>query len=135
MLHEIFEKCVLDIDSAIDFCKERGFKKIILSGHSLGCNKVVWYALEKKFKEKIILLAPCDLAREANPEQRELWKKAKDLIKQNKGLETISNFWGQWNITALSLISVWSEDVNADMFRYRDGKCVKSLSKLKNKNV
>lgn len=130
MLHEIFEECVFDIDGAINYSKTKGFSNVVISGHSLGCNKVVWYAIEKKFKGKLILLAPCDLARENNEEQLTMREKARLLISQNKGLETIPNFWGKWNISALTLISVWSDNVNADMFRYRDGILVKKLSQL-----
>jgi len=61
--NEIFEDCEIDIQTAIDFGKNMGFTEIILQGHSYGCNKVIWYALEKDFKGEIILLAPVDVKR------------------------------------------------------------------------
>jgi len=61
--NEIFEDCELDIQAAIDFAKSKSQSEIILSGHSYGCNKVVWYATQKNFEGKIILLAPVDIRR------------------------------------------------------------------------
>ena len=60
--NEIFEDCLLDIEAACDFAKSKGYDQIILMGHSYGCNKIVYYALEKNFCGKLILLAPCDMA-------------------------------------------------------------------------
>lgn len=59
---ERFEDCVLDIQAAIDFLSERGYEKIILQGHSLGCQKITFY--QNKTRDKrikgLILLAPVD---------------------------------------------------------------------------
>ena len=132
MLNEVFEDCVFDIQGAFNFCKERGFREFVLQGHSLGCNKVVYYALKANFKGKLVLLAPCDLARNEDETYIENITLAKKLVKNNKGLEKIPNFWGKFDISALTLLSIWSNDVNADMFRYRDGKVVEALKALDN---
>lgn len=58
---EIFEDCEIDIQAAIDFAKTKGFDELVLQGHSYGCNKVIWYAINNKTVGKIILLAPCDV--------------------------------------------------------------------------
>jgi alpha-beta hydrolase superfamily lysophospholipase len=59
--HEVFEDCLIDIQAALDFVKQQDYCDIVLSGHSYGCNKVIFYALNNKdFDNKIILLAPCD---------------------------------------------------------------------------
>ncbi len=58
---EKFEDCIIDIDAWVEFALEEGYKKIILSGHSLGTEKVVYYMLHGKHSDKIsaiILLAP-----------------------------------------------------------------------------
>ncbi|MCK5059616.1 MAG: DUF1749 domain-containing protein [Candidatus Pacebacteria bacterium] len=58
---EMFEDCLLDIDAWVEFVIQKGYTKIILSGHSLGTEKVVYYMAKGKYKEKIsgvILLAP-----------------------------------------------------------------------------
>ena len=38
-----FTDCLLDIEGAINYAKEKGYKDIILEGHSYGCNKVIYY--------------------------------------------------------------------------------------------
>jgi len=59
---EKFEDCVLDIEAAIDYLNRRGFKEIILQGHSLGCQKIIyyWHRIKDKRVKKLILLAPVD---------------------------------------------------------------------------
>ena len=47
-MYEIFEDCVLDIDLAIEKAKELGYKRIILMGHSYGCNKLIYYYYKKR---------------------------------------------------------------------------------------
>lgn len=45
--YEIFEECLLDIDLALQTARDLGYRKIFLLGHSLGCNKVIYYFSEK----------------------------------------------------------------------------------------
>lgn len=47
-MYEIFEECIYDIDLWINKAKQLGYKRIILAGHSLGCNKVVYYYYQKR---------------------------------------------------------------------------------------
>ncbi len=60
--YEIFEDCLIDIESSINYLKALGHTKYILCGHSTGCQKSLYYALEKENDNIIglILLAPCD---------------------------------------------------------------------------
>ncbi len=46
-MYEIFEESIYDIDLAIETAKDKGYKKIILLGHSYGCNKVIYYYYKK----------------------------------------------------------------------------------------
>lgn len=57
---ERFKDCILDIDGVVNWVKERGYREIILEGHSYGCNKVLYYYNQKKDEniKKIVLLAP-----------------------------------------------------------------------------
>lgn len=60
---EYFEDCVLDIDAWIDYSLSQGYKNIVLQGHSLGTEKVVYYMNKGKNVREvnaIILLAPAD---------------------------------------------------------------------------
>lgn len=49
-----------DIKAAIDFVIDKGYKRIILQGHSLGCDKVIQYTLENRSDIPLILLSPVD---------------------------------------------------------------------------
>ncbi len=49
-----------DIDAAIKFAQNLGYKNIILQGHSLGCDKITQYTLEKQADNPLILLSPVD---------------------------------------------------------------------------
>lgn len=60
---ERFEDCILDIDAWIKYALSLGYKEIILQGHSLGAEKVIYYLNKGKYVKKIkgvILLAPAD---------------------------------------------------------------------------
>lgn len=46
-MYEKFEDCIYDINLAIEKAKEFGYKRIILMGHSYGCNKVIYYYYKK----------------------------------------------------------------------------------------
>ena len=87
---EKFESCVLDIDAWIGFAIKKGYHNIILSGHSLGSEKIVYYSLKGKYWDKInalILLAPSDsfgYLYKNDKSVKDNLEKAKQLIKENK---------------------------------------------------
>jgi pimeloyl-ACP methyl ester carboxylesterase len=59
---EKFEDCTCDIQASIDFLATKGYKKIVLQGHSLGCQKAAFYLYKTKDKrvKGLVLLAPVD---------------------------------------------------------------------------
>lgn len=59
---EIFEDCIHDINGAINFLKNKGYENFILSGHSTGCQKIIYYALNETVSniQGLICLAPGD---------------------------------------------------------------------------
>lgn len=97
---EKFEDCLIDIDMWVEFALKERYKTIILSGHSLGTEKVVYYINHGKYADKVssvILLAPADshgshriLNGEINPrlvEIETLLKKSEKLIHGDKSDE------------------------------------------------
>lgn len=54
-----FDACVSDIQAAVDFVTPFS-DRIILQGHSLGCDRLLHYLLATKVRHDIILLSPCD---------------------------------------------------------------------------
>ncbi|MGH8584986.1 MAG: alpha/beta hydrolase [Gammaproteobacteria bacterium] len=54
-----FNECTADIKGAVDFaCQFSG--RVILQGHSLGCDRVLQFLLSYNAQYDLILLAPCD---------------------------------------------------------------------------
>lgn len=89
---EKFEDCVVDINAWIEFVLQKGYKKIILSGHSLGTEKVVYYMGHGKYKDNInaiVLLAPSDSYgshRTLDGEVNHRITHIEQLIKESEGL-------------------------------------------------
>ncbi len=94
-MYEIFEDCIMDIDLAIDKAKELGYKRIILMGHSYGCNKLIYYYYKKKPEVIGMILASApdmvglQLMRQKDYEQ--LIKEAKENIDDGNPTKLLSN--------------------------------------------
>lgn len=56
---EPFERCVMDIESAIQFA-ETFSDQIILQGHSMGCERIITYQIVAGKNYDTILISPCD---------------------------------------------------------------------------
>lgn len=60
---EKFEDCIIDLDAWVGFTIQHGYENIILSGHSLGTEKAIYYMKNGNHEDKIralVLLAPSD---------------------------------------------------------------------------
>lgn len=93
---ERFKDCILDIEGVVNWVKEKGYKEIILEGHSYGCNKVLYYYNHRKDNsiKKIVLLAPCDIPSESkkflsDEEYRKAKEESTRLVQDNKEDELI----------------------------------------------
>jgi len=92
---EKFEDCILDIKASIDFLYKRGYKKIILQGHSLGCQKITFYKYKTKDKrvKGLIELAPVDdvgyVKRLLGKKYEKSLKIAKKMIKKGLGKKPV----------------------------------------------
>lgn len=88
-MYEIFEDCIYDIDLAIETARAKGYKRIILLGHSYGCNKVIYYYYKKRPDILGIILASAPdmigshLSVQAD-DYKELLKEAKENIDNNE---------------------------------------------------
>lgn len=54
-----FSECIADIEGAIVFAKDFS-DRVILQGHSLGCDRILHYLITQKSRLDFILLSPCD---------------------------------------------------------------------------
>ncbi|MBI2173383.1 MAG: DUF1749 domain-containing protein [Candidatus Aenigmarchaeota archaeon] len=83
---EKFETSLNDVKGAVDFAGENGFSKIILSGHSTGCQKITYYQskVQDKRLKGIVLLAPAD---DYNVARKEFGEKFEAILKEAKKLD------------------------------------------------
>ena len=126
---EIFEESQIDIQTAIEFVKELGYNEITLQGHSFGCSKVIYYYDKIKKDDlikNIILLAPCDIIKSTQNILGETIynfyvEKAKTMILNNQGNNLMSDTINvKYNVSANTFNSIYLENCNNDIFRYRD---------------
>ena len=94
-MYEIFEDCVLDIDLAIEKAKELGYKRIILMGHSYGCNKLIYYYYKKRPDILGVILSSAPdmvgLQLLRQKDYKELIKEAKENIDDGNSTKLLSN--------------------------------------------
>jgi len=81
---EKFEDCVKDLRGVVNFIRKRGYKKIILQGHSTGCQKVTYYTYKTKGRRisAVVLLAPADDYNVAKKQLKRKWKYAVNFAKK-----------------------------------------------------
>lgn len=126
---ERFKDCILDIDGVVNWVKEKGYKEIILEGHSYGCNKVLYYYNHRKDDsiKKIVLLAPCDIPSEGKKFlSEEEYNKAKEestrLVQENKENELIDfSVMANGKIAAGTYYNDFLPNGENDFIRYVDG--------------
>ncbi len=126
---ERFVDCLLDLDGVFEWAKGRGYTKIILSGHSYGCNKVAYYYAQRKDPaiQKVVLMAPCDIPEE--PKHflgMEVYGKVKSEAERcvNDGQEdALIDFpvMGDNRIAAGTFCRDFLAGGENDIFRYVDG--------------
>lgn len=105
---EIFEECLLDIDAWIEFALSKGYKKIILEGHSFGTNKIQYYALNGEYKDQVIALillgftdsygGQLEYLERVQMKNEDVLKEADSLIQSGKPFQLLSEpliNWGE----------------------------------------
>lgn len=120
--YERFADCIYDIEAWIKEVRKLGYKKLILLGHSLGCNKVIYYLHRNKQKDTvgIILASPPDMvALIKKPEYqlnyKELLEEAKKNVKENKPRELLSGLiWDWYILSSQTFLDLFKEGGPAD---------------------
>lgn len=118
---EKFEDCLYDIEIWVKKIKNLGYKKIILMGHSLGCNKALYY-LSKNTEniQGIILISAPDMVGitkniESNFEN--LLKEAEINVKNNSPKKLLSSLIGGTDyISSATFLSESLENSSIDNF-------------------
>jgi pimeloyl-ACP methyl ester carboxylesterase len=97
---EMFEDSVLDIDAWVQYALNRGYRRIILQGHSLGTEKVVYYMNKGRYPlpvMAIILLGISDsfgnqaLIGKSFPVDPMV--EARQLMAEGKGEQFLTSIW------------------------------------------
>lgn len=121
--YELLEKAHLDITSWLKFLIDKGYKEIILMGHSAGTIKVVRYLFEGELTgrvNKFILLAPIDAlgARIAKGRNDivDFLKKAQKKVDEGKGEELVMPEFDHDLLSYQTFISWYQQDDLGRMF-------------------
>lgn len=142
--HEVFTECVDDLEGALNEVKRRNAKKIILVGHSTGCQKSIYYLSQRNTQINIagvVLLAPlsdyADYQKFTPPSVNEkLVAKAEDLVKNGKPHQLLP-FELFEKIPAIfcdaqRFLSLYTPDSPEEIFCYaQKNKIPKTLQKVK----
>lgn len=123
---ERFEDSEKDIDAAIRAAKRLSYKKIILSGHSTGCQKITYYQSRAQDKNvaALVLLAPADDYSVTHKEMGRRFAKAvklaKSMVRRGKGSEQMPS-WVTKSTAKRFLSYADPKNVEAQVFNY-DGE-------------
>ena len=106
--YERFKDCIYDIDAWLNEVRRLEYKKVILLGHSLGCNKTIYYYSRKQPKDivGVILASPPDMVglfekTEYQPNHKELLTGAIRNIKEGNPRKLVSGMvWGWYQLSS-----------------------------------
>jgi pimeloyl-ACP methyl ester carboxylesterase len=124
--YELLEDCLPDLNGALDYLAERGYRRFILIGHSLGAIKSIIYQGTRQ-RDDVIGIVSCSAPRQFYSERvarqpgfRELMDKAEALIDENKGDELLSIGVGTnpGIFTARTHVNKYGRDDNNDCRPY-----------------
>jgi hypothetical protein len=141
---EIFEESLMDIEAWIEWAVEQGYTKIILSGHSHGTEKVVYYMNNGKYKDKVtalVLMGFCDsVGTQQNFEKTitiDLMAEAREKLTNGKGYELLTGHrranCGELPISASSYINYFSKD--SELSKTTPFRLNSTLPMIRNINV
>ena len=124
--YENLEDCLADLDGALDYLKQRGYRRTILIGHSLGAIKSIIYQATRQ-RPDVAGIVCCSAPRQFFSERvarqagfRELIEKAEALVAEGKGEELIPVGVGSTPgiFTARSHVNKYGRDDNNDCRPY-----------------
>jgi len=134
--YEVFEQCVYDIAAAIDAAEKWGYKKIVLQGHSTGCQKITYYQGKKQDKRvtSLVLIAPTDDLGLTRKRLGGKYKRAITLSKRliNKKRNELMPAWATHGFISANRFASYAIKGNAeaDLFDYETGN-FKLLKRIK----
>ncbi len=120
--YEIFTDCLLDIDAWMEEVRRLGYRRVVLMGHSLGCNKTIYYFSQKKPDDVVgvILASPPDMIGlikkpEYQSNSTELYMEATDNVEKGQPHKLLSSMiWDWYNLSSQTFLSLFSENTEVD---------------------
>lgn len=121
-MYERFEECIYDIDAWLGEVRKLGYTKIILLGHSLGCNKTIHYFSKKKPGDVVgvIWASPPDMVGlfekpEYQPNHKELLEEAKNNIKEGNPRKLVSGMiWDLYHLSSQTYVDLSEQGGHVD---------------------
>jgi pimeloyl-ACP methyl ester carboxylesterase len=124
---DIIEDCVHDIRGGAAFLSEHGHEKIFFEGHSLGCNKTVYYLSETRDPRAagVVLVSPPEMFGLQDQKEAaglaELLARARDLIAAGRERE-LMDVGRDVQYTAATFVSMFGNPDVTDVFPFRNGE-------------
>jgi alpha-beta hydrolase superfamily lysophospholipase len=124
--YELLEDCLPDLDGALSFLKEQGYRRFVFIGHSLGAIKSIIYQGTRR-RDDVVGIVSCSAPRQFYSERaarqpgfREVIEKAEALIAEGKADELLSIGVGATPgiFTARTHVNKYGRDDNNDCRPY-----------------
>ena len=94
--YENLEDCLLDLDGALDYLKQQGYRRFVFVGHSLGAIKSIIYQGTRQSSD-VVGIVSCSAPKQfyserigRQPAFRETIEKAEALVAEGRGEELLS---------------------------------------------
>jgi pimeloyl-ACP methyl ester carboxylesterase len=123
---DIIEDCVHDISGGAAFLASRGHEEVYFEGHSLGCNKTVYYLSEVGDERCVglVLISPPEMfglqEDREGPGIEEALARAKTLVTEGKGDELLE-VGRDVPYSAATFVSMFGDAKATDIFPFRHG--------------
>lgn len=120
--YERFLESEIDIDAWLNKCRELGYNRVILLGHSLGSSKIIHYYHKNHPKDVVgvILVSPSDMVglvklKKYQPDYEKLLAEAKENIAQGNPRKILSNYiWDWFQLSSQTFLDLFEEMGPAD---------------------
>lgn len=135
--HEVFTDSRDDLAGAVAFAKTRGAKRIILVGHSTGCQKAIWYLAGKPAPEVrgAVLLAPLSdyagIAHALSPASYASLRRRVEELARKDPRAMVPDYWMPFaSVTdAQRWLSLYTPESTEEIFTYASGRVPSTLRK------
>ncbi|MBN2565978.1 MAG: hypothetical protein JXB46_09750 [Candidatus Eisenbacteria bacterium] len=125
--YDIIERCVHDIAGGAQFLADRGHCELIFEGHSLGCNKTVYYLTEVRDDRAVgvVLISPPEMfglqEQKASDGMAKTVARARELVASGRG-DSLLEIGRDVPYTAATFVSMFGNPAVTDTFPFRHGR-------------